>query len=141
MWIIIFYFVLQSTFMKINSSYFLLFIALLIIELLIGAYLHDAFIRPFGGDFLVVILVYCFIKSFVDASIMKTVVGVLVFSYAVEISQYFHLVKVLGLQHSRIALLILGSCFSYSDLLCYTLGILLVLFIERVRIGRKLSFN
>jgi DNA integrity scanning protein DisA with diadenylate cyclase activity len=127
--------------MKIKSGYFLLFIALLVIELLIGTYLHDAFIRPLGGDFLVVILIYCFIKSFIDAPIFKTAIGVLIFSYAVEISQYFHLVKILGLQHSRVALLILGNSFSYYDLLCYTLGILLVLFVERIRIGRKLSFN
>jgi len=127
--------------MKENAGYFLLFIALLVIELLIGTYLHDTFIRPYGGDFLVVILIYCFIKSFLNTSVIKTAIGVLTFSYAVEISQYFHLIKVLGLQHSRVASLILGSSFSFSDLLCYTLGILLVLLIEKIRIGQKLSFN
>jgi len=141
MWIIIFYFVKQSTFMKFNSSYFILFALLLIVELLIGIYLHDALVRPYGGDFLVVILIYCFIKSFLDTSVIKTAIGVLAFSYAVEISQYFHLIKVLGLQHSRVASLILGSSFSFSDLLCYTLGTLLVLLIEKIRIGQKLSFN
>jgi DNA integrity scanning protein DisA with diadenylate cyclase activity len=127
--------------MKINLSYFLLFVVLLIAELLIGIYMHDAFIRPFGGDFLVVVMLYCFIKSMADTSVIKTAAGVLIFSYAIEISQYFHLVKLLGLQHSRVALLILGSSFSFNDLWCYTLGILLVLFIERIRTGRKLSFN
>ena len=141
MLIIIFYFVKQSTFMKFTSSYFFLLTLLLIVELLIGVYMHDAFIRPYGGDFLVVILLYCFIKSFIDAPVMKTAAGVLVFAYAAEISQYFHLVKLLGLQHSRVALLILGSNFSFTDLLCYTLGMLLVLVIEKIRIGRKLSFN
>ncbi|MBS1521543.1 MAG: DUF2809 domain-containing protein [Bacteroidetes bacterium] len=127
--------------MKSNLSYFLLFVLLLIVELLIGIYLHDAFIRPYGGDFLVVILLYCFIKCFTNTSVMKTAIGVLIFAYAVEISQHFHLVKLLGLQHSHLALLILGNSFSFSDLLCYTLGILLVLIVERIRIGRKLSFN
>ncbi|HEY9000009.1 MAG TPA: DUF2809 domain-containing protein [Mucilaginibacter sp.] len=127
--------------MRANLNYFLFFIVLLVVELMIGIYMHDAFIRPYGGDFLVVILLYCFIKSFMDASVTKTAIGVLVFAYAVELSQYFHLVKLLSLQHSRIALLILGNSFSFSDLLCYTLGILLVLIIEKIRIGRKLSFN
>jgi DNA integrity scanning protein DisA with diadenylate cyclase activity len=127
--------------MRINIGYFILFSILLIAELLIGIYIHDAFIRPFGGDFVVVIMIYCFIKSLVDTPAINTAAAVLIFSYTIEISQYFHLAKVLGLQHSRTALLILGNIFSFNDLWCYTLGILLVLFIERIRTGRKLSFN
>jgi len=95
--------------MIFNSSYFIFFALLLLVELLIGIHLHDALIRPYGGDFLVVTLIYCFIKSFLDTSVMKTAIGVLIFSYAVEISQYFHLARVLGLQHYRVALLILGA--------------------------------
>lgn len=136
----ILYFAKQSTFMKINSNYFFFFLLLLIIELLIGIYLHEAVIRPYGGDFLVVILLYCFIKSFFDSSVVRTAIGTLLFTYAVEISQYFHLVKLLGLAYSRVALLIMGNSFSFNDLMCYTLGILLVLLVERIRIDRKLSF-
>jgi len=127
--------------MKLNWRYFILVVLLLIAELLIGIYMRDAFIRPYGGDFLVVILVYCLIRNFSDISVRKTALGVLVFAYIVEISQYFHLVSLLGLQHSHLALLILGSSFSFKDILCYTLGILLVLIIEKVRTDRKLSFN
>lgn len=127
--------------MKINYVYSVWFILLLIAELLIGFYMHDTFIRPYGGDFLVVILLYCFIKSFIDAPVAKTAIRVLVFAYAVEISQYFHLAKLLGLAHSHVALLVLGNSFSFGDLLCYTLGILLVVLVEKIRIGRKLSFN
>lgn len=127
--------------MKINFSYLLLFMPLLIIELFIGTCIHDAFIRPYGGDFLVVILLYCFVKSFIDAPATKAVVGVLAFSYVVEISQYFYLVKLLRLEHSRIGLLIFGNGFSFRDLLCYTLGILLVVLVEKIRIGRNWSFN
>ena len=141
MWINIFYFVKQSTFMKVNFGYFLMFWLLLITELLIGIYIRDSFIRPYGGDFLVVMLLYCFVKSFIDASVGKTAVGVLAFAYLIELSQYFHLAKFWGLEHSRTALLILGNSFSFSDLLCYTLGILLALFVEKIRMGRNLSFN
>lgn len=135
-----FYFAKQSTFMKISSCYFLFFLLLLIMEFLIGIYMHDAVIRPYGGDFLVVILLYCFIKSFFNSSVVRTAIGTLIFAYSVEFSQYFHLVKLLGLAHFRIALLIMGNSFSFNDLVCYTLGILLVLLVERIRIGRKLSF-
>lgn len=137
------YFATQSTFMKATTSYFLFFLfflLLLIIEFLIGIYMHEGVIRPYGGDFLVVILLYCFIKSFFDASVFRTAIGTLMFAYAVEISQYFHLVKLLGLAPSRVALLIMGNSFSFNDLVCYTLGALLVLLVESIRIGRKLSF-
>lgn len=133
---------MQSTFkMKLNSGYFLITGLLLAVELLIGIYLHDDFVRPYGGDFLVVILLYCFIMSFVEIPVIKAAMGVLVFSYAIEISQYFHLVKLLGLGHSHIALLILGNSFSFTDLWCYTLGIVLVLSVEKIRTGQKMSLN
>lgn len=127
--------------MTFNSSYFVLFTLLLTVELLIGTCMHDAFFRPYGGDFLVVLLLYCLIRSFINIPVVKSAIGILIFSYTVEISQYFHLVKLLGMQHSRLALLILGNSFSFSDLLCYTLGILLVLIIEKIRTNQKFSFN
>jgi len=126
--------------MTFNSSYFVLFTLLLTVELLIGTCMHDAFFRPYGGDFLVVLLLYCLIRSFINIPVVKSAIGILIFSYTVEISQYFHLVKLLGMQHSRLALLILGNSFSFSDLLCYTLGILLVLIIEKIRTNQKFSF-
>ena len=127
--------------MRFNINYFALAILLLLVEICIGLYIHDALIRPYGGDFLVVILLYCLIRSFTDTPAFKTAIGVLIFSYSVEISQYFHLVKLLGLQNSRIALLILGSNFTLTDILCYTLGILLIIVIEKIRIGWKMSLN
>jgi len=78
----------------------------------------------------VVILLYCFIKSFVNTGVGATVIGVLVFSYALETLQYFHIVNVLGLQDSRIACIIIGTYFAWTDLLMYTLGLLLVWLIE-----------
>jgi DNA integrity scanning protein DisA with diadenylate cyclase activity len=116
-----------------HKPYFLFALLLLISEIIIGLYLHDAFIRPYGGDFLVVILLYCVVKTFTNFPLMPVAFGVLVFAYAVEISQYFHLIKVLGLEHSRTAKLLLGTSFSCTDLFCYTLGILTVVFIENIK--------
>jgi hypothetical protein len=44
---------------RFNLRYALLSVLLLGIEIFIGACLHDSIIRPYGGDFLVVILLYC----------------------------------------------------------------------------------
>jgi DNA integrity scanning protein DisA with diadenylate cyclase activity len=117
---------------KFSTSYFMLTAWLFFIELLIGRYLHDAFIRPYGGDFLVVILIYCFIKTFADTPVVKTALGVLVFAYLVEVSQYFHLVKLLGWQNSKAACLLMGTSFSFIDLLTYTLGVLFIITAEKL---------
>lgn len=101
-------------------------------EVLIARYLHGGFIREYGGDFLVVILIYCTVKAFFVLPVYKTAFWVLIFAYAVEISQYFHLVSLLGLQNSRLAKIILGTTFSFIDLLTYTIGILFVLGCENI---------
>jgi DNA integrity scanning protein DisA with diadenylate cyclase activity len=120
-----------------NKIYLLLALLLLLTEVLIGLYMHDALIRPYGGDFLVVTLLYCIIKSFADTSIFVTACCVLLFAYAVEISQHFHLVSLLGLQNSRLAVMLMGTSFSFTDMLVYTLGILLVVIIENIRLSLK----
>jgi hypothetical protein len=118
---------------KFSAFYFICFVLLFIAEVIIGLYMHDAFIRPYGGDFLVVILIYCFVKSFFNAPVTPTAIAVLLFAYTVEISQYFHLVNALGLERSGLAKALLGTSFSFTDLLMYTLGIATVLIFERLK--------
>ncbi len=110
-----------------HKKYFFSTVILFLIEVLIGFYMHDAIIRPYGGDLLVVILLYCFVKSFTRFRVCTAAVGVLVFSYLVETLQYFHIVNLLGLEKSKIASVVIGTSFAWSDLLAYTLGILVVL--------------
>lgn len=117
--------------------YFVSAILLFAIEFIIGADVHDTIIRPYGGDFLVVILIYCFIKSFIDTPPVLTATAVLILSYVVEISQYFQLVTHLGLAHSRLAKILLGTSFSFTDILAYTLGIVTVLLTEHLKNSLK----
>ncbi len=109
------------------NAYGLLAAGLLGVEVLIAQCVHDRIIRPYAGDFLVVIFLYCLVQSAGRRPVGPPLVGVLLFSYLVEIGQYFHLVAQLGLGHSRVARLVLGSAFSWADMLAYTLGALLVL--------------
>ena len=112
-------------------KYGLLALLLFGIEVLIALYLHDRIIRPYIGDLLVVILIYCFLQALVNAPVFATALGVLLFAYAVEILQYFHVVELLGLGHSKLARVIIGSSFEWMDMLAYTLGIGLVVSIEK----------
>ena len=120
-----------------SKKYFLLGVLLFVIEVLIALYLDDNFIRPYVGDFLVVILLYCMLKSTIRISAWKAALGVLLFSYAIESMQYFNVVSLLGLQHNKLARIIIGTYFTWDDMAAYTLGILLVLMLERKNVIKK----
>ncbi len=115
---------------RFQKKYFLLGVFLFGIEVLIAVYIQDGFIRPYLGDFLVVILLYCLIKSFIDIPVLSLSISVLLFSYVVEILQYFNFVQLIGLEDSRLANIIIGNSFAWKDLLAYTFGILMVLWLE-----------
>lgn len=119
--------------MTFDKKYFFPAILLLGIEILIALYMHDEIIRPFAGDFLVVILLYCIVKTFVNASPLKVGLSVLLFSYIIETLQYFHIVYRLGLQHSKIASVVIGTSFEWIDLIMYTAGIVTILIVEKAR--------
>ncbi|MFV8347974.1 DUF2809 domain-containing protein [Flavobacterium sp. ZB4P13] len=118
--------------LQFNPKYFAITVLLFLIEIAIALFVHDNFIRPYFGDFLVVILLYCFLKSFLNVSVWVAACIVLVFSFAIEIAQYFNAVEKLGLQHSEIAKAVLGNSFAWIDLLAYILGILTVISIEKI---------
>ena len=116
---------------KFQWKYFVLAILLFLAEVLIAYYMHDKIIRPYVGDLLVVILIYCFIKSFVNISVTKAAIFVLLFAYVIELLQYLNMIKFLGLQKSRMANIVLGNYFEWIDLVAYTAGIAIVILIEK----------
>lgn len=122
---------------KAYPPYLLSAALLFIVEVLIALYAHDDIIRPYVGDVLVVMLLYCFIKSFLNSDVHKTALLVLLFSYAVETAQYVDLVQHLGLAHSKLANVIIGNYFSWIDIFAYTLGFIIVLMIEKLRRRKK----
>lgn len=116
--------------MRFHKRYFIYTVLLFLIEVLIAIYINDAIIRPYGGDFLVVILLYYFVRTFFKFSPLHVAIGVLLFSYAIEILQYFKLVNLLGLQDIELARIIIGTGFSWWDMLAYTLGIIVVYWLD-----------
>lgn len=120
---------------RFHKGYFGLTVVLLLIEILIAMYVRDDFIRPYFGDFLVVILMYCFLRSFADLNMRLTAMAVLLFSYLIEVLQYLNFVERLGLGNSEIARTLIGTSFAWMDILAYTTGILAVLLFERMKAG------
>jgi hypothetical protein len=121
-----------------NKNYFALATLIFIIEVLIALFVSDSFVRPYLGDVLVVILIYCFIKSFLRLSVLSLAMGVLVLAFTIETLQYFKIVEKLGLGKSQIARTVIGTSFAWADLLAYVVGIAIVLGVEHYRVKRKL---
>jgi hypothetical protein len=122
---------------RFNKYYFALAVLLFNAEVLIADFVHDSIIRPYGGDFLVVILIYCTVKVFIKSDLWITAIGVLIFSYVVEVTQYYHLINKLGWENSSLARNILGTTFRWEDMLMYTLGMALVVIVEYWLAGLK----
>jgi uncharacterized membrane protein len=131
----------MKTTLRFHKQYFIAAIALLIIEILIALYTNDQIIRPYVGDFLVVIFLYCLVRAFLNAPALTVGLAVLLFSYLIETLQYFNIVNRLGLQNSKLATTILGSSFEWLDLILYTAGIAVVLLIEKIRTAQLKEKN
>ena len=115
--------------MTFNLKYFLIFIILFLSEIFIAKY-TTGFIRHTFGDYLCVILIYTFIKSFVKISDLKTASIVLLIAYTVEFLQLTNLQNFYPNEYANTLKLILGTSFSIGDLVAYTLGIITTLIIE-----------
>lgn len=120
---------------RFHKGYFGLTAGLFLIEVLIALYVHDNFIRPYFGDFLVVILMYCFIRTFANLDVKLTVIAVLLFSYLIEVLQYLNFVEIIGLGSSVLARTLIGTSFEWIDIVTYTAGSLAILWVERMKPG------
>ncbi len=118
-------------------KYFFLSIGLFLCELSIELYAHDNFIRPYFGDYLVVILLYCIIRSFLKVKTLAACLFVLSFSFFLEFAQYFELLELFNLKEVYWAKILLGNSFSVWDLLAYFLGVLTIYPLEIMIFDKK----
>jgi len=108
--------------MRKRLFYLIATLVILAIEIFIGLFVHDRFVRPFIGDVLVVILIYTFIRIFVPEKVRLLPLYVFIISVIVEMLQYFKIVEILGLQDNRLMSTIIGTSFDIRDILCYFVG-------------------
>ena len=116
-----------------RAGYALIFAGIFFIELLIALFVRDNFIRPYGGDILVTVLICCFLRIFFsdDVRLERRTASdgvrllplwVFLFAAAVEVGQYFDFVSLMGLGNITFFRILLGSTFSWADLVCYAVG-------------------
>jgi hypothetical protein len=114
---------------KINKIYFILFLAILLIEILIAAY-ATGFLRHTVGDYLAVMFVYTLIKSFIKTSVEKAIIITFVISFIIEFLQLTDLQKIYPSEYTTTFKMILGTSFSIGDLVAYTLGVISIYLVE-----------
>ncbi len=117
--------------MDLKLKYALFALTLFFIEVIIATKLNDYhFIRSYFGDFLVVILLYFTAKAVYDFNAKSLAICVFTLAVLIEIAQYFHLADILKLAHGGVARIVLGTSFSFHDLLMYAAGTLLVYYLD-----------
>lgn len=116
---------------KFNRKNFIIFLILFSIEVIIALYITQHFIRHVFGDFLCVIMLYYFFKSFINTKSTSIVITVLIIAYLVEFLQLTHILTYLNIAENSVLRIISGATFSAIDLIAYTLGALTVFLIDK----------
>lgn len=117
---------------KARIIYAVLFALLLIIEILIALFVKGGFVRSYGGDILVTILICCFVRIFFPEKCRLLAVWAFLFSAAVEVMQYFDFVRLIGLYKIEFFRILLGTTFSFIDLVCYAAGCAVFFVCEKI---------
>jgi len=100
---------------------------LFLTEIAIAMFFKTGFIRHVFGDYLVVLLLYFFLKSFFSISNNTLAAITLLIAFTVELIQLTPLLKTIGLENHSLANLVFGNTFSFTDLLAYTFGYITII--------------
>lgn len=84
------------------------------------------FVAAYSGDTLWAAMVYFGLRFlFPSASVFRIAIGALVFSYCIELSQLYQADWANAIRNTTLGALIFGHGFLWTDMVCYTVGILL----------------
>ena len=96
------------------------FLVLLGIEVCIALFVHDSFVRPYIGDVLAVVTVYCGARIVFPQRFRWLSAAVLALAVCVELVQLTDISSLFG--EGSFMSILLGSTFDVHDLLCYAIG-------------------
>lgn len=114
-----------------RMTYFVIFLTLLGVEIVIGVFAHDRFIRPYVGDALVIGLLCAFARIFFPGKPVGLGLYMILVGAGVELLQLAHLDVLLHIQGTLLGV-ILGATFDVYDLISYAVGGVLFFIGERV---------
>lgn len=107
------------------------------VEVVIALFVDDRFLRPYGGDIIVIGVLFCLVRVFVPDKLKTLPLWLFLFAALVEVGQYFNYAAVLGLDKYKFFRILLGSSFSWYDIACYAVGSLICFAVEAAIIRQK----
>ena len=109
--------------MKKRIPYIILFVVLVGVEVVIALTQHGNFIRNYGGDIIVMWVLYCLVQAVLGGKNNHYIVNLclLAFAFAVELVQLWGFADRFGIENPFLRTLI-GTSFAAEDLLCYAAG-------------------
>ena len=111
---------------KQRIKYLITFTILLCIEILIAICVHDTFIRPYVGDLLVVVVLYCIVRVIIPDKYRLIPFWIFVFAAFIECLQYLKWVERLGIENNAFLRILMGATFDWKDIVCYGIGCILL---------------
>ena len=115
---------------KKRVVYLTIAIVLFLVEFWIERNFQQGFIRYYLGDYLVAILLYTLFMCICLPRYFPAAMAVLFACYVTEAFQWMDILSMLHIKKTRVTNILLGSTFSWTDILCYTMGVLTVFFVE-----------
>jgi hypothetical protein len=111
-------------------------IALFCVEVAIALFVNDAFVRPYVGDVLAILLVYTALRAATPLSLRSALATTLAIAVLIEVAQAAKLLSALGLGENGLARIVFGGSFDWLDLLAYAAGGIVIVGIELARPGK-----
>lgn len=122
---------MRANSVRLDRGYAFAAAGLLLVEIVIALFVRDNFVRPVLGDVLAVMLVYCAVLAIVDLPRILAAVFAFLIGVVIEAMQYLDALTALGLQHNPVARTVLGTTFSWGDIVAYAAGAVLALVADR----------
>lgn len=122
---------MRANSVRFDRGYAFAAAGLLLVEIVIALFVRDSFVRPVLGDVLAVMLVYFAVLAIVDLPHAIAAVSAFLVGVVVEAMQYLDALTALGLQHNPVARAVLGTTFSWGDIVAYAAGAILAVLADR----------
>lgn len=123
--------------MTFRPGYAVAAVLLFTVEVLIALFVNDAFVRPYLGDVLAVILVFAAIRAVFAVGPWIAAAVALSFAMVIEFGQLIGILHILGLAHHQWLRVVLGTGFDVKDLLAYAAGALIAVGADRLMVTRR----
>ena len=95
-----------------------------------------------AGDVLYAVMVYWLLGlCFPRLPPARTALAAGCFCFAIEFLKFLNAPWLVAARHNRFGMLVFGSGFHVSNLVCYALGVVIALLIERVLLTRALTLS